>query len=299
MKEKIEAMISYVFGKYDMRKGKINQERISKLLDFCMKDIIKHPSLADELQDNTALEFFVIQSIIYMMTGKEDKFDVEFVLFQSLLDETEEKQIGILYNDIVYCLCCFGSFAEEDYLIAERKKMEFANIVDLLKFCLNGEYKTLFKNKESVNSTHKKDVILYDGVLTPQQYLEMMTGKYFCLDADNRLETVENILDGEFGKGAYWDFSLDSIDEIMENGHKVVLVEIVNIIIKNDKSELEKLYRWFEVPDDWTKESVKRNLQKFKISGFVQYVQALCFYIMKVDAKLSRKNHECGYTYCI
>ena len=36
MKDKIEAMISYVFGKYDMRKGKTNQMRMSKLLDFCM-----------------------------------------------------------------------------------------------------------------------------------------------------------------------------------------------------------------------------------------------------------------------
>lgn len=261
MKEKIEAMISYVFGKYDMRKGKMNQMRMSKLLDFCMKDINEHPSLADNLQDNTALEYFVVQSIIYMMSGKEnDKFDLEFVLFQSLLDESEEKQIGILYDDIVYCLCCFGSFEEEDYSIAERKKMEFANIADLLKFCMNGEYKTLFKDTENANSTHKKEAILYDRMLTPQQYLEIMTGKYFCLDADNQLETVENILDDEFGEGVYWSFVLDSIDEITENGHKVVLVEIVNIIIRNDKAEQKKLYRWFEVPDNWTKEFVEKKL---------------------------------------
>lgn len=183
MKDKIEAMISYVFGKYDMRKGKTNQMRMSKLLDFCMDDINEHPSLIDELQDNTTLEHFIIQSIIYMT------------------------------ND-----------------------------------------------KENANSIHKKDAILYEGILTPQQYLEMMTGKYFCLDADNQFEAVENILDGEFGEGAYWSFALDSIDEVMESSHKVILVEIVNIIIHNDKAEQEKLYRWFEVPDDWTKELVEKKL---------------------------------------
>ena len=27
-----------------------------------------------------------------------------------------------------------------------------------------------------------KDVIMYDKVLNPQTYLEMMTGKYYCLN---------------------------------------------------------------------------------------------------------------------
>ena len=67
MKEKVEAMISYIFGKYDMRKGENNKLRMQKLTEFCMKDINKHPTLIKELSDKTALEYFVIQSIIYMM----------------------------------------------------------------------------------------------------------------------------------------------------------------------------------------------------------------------------------------
>lgn len=67
MKEKVEAMISYIFGKYDMRKGENNKLRMQKLTEFCMKDINKHPTLIKELNDKTALEYFVIQSIIYMM----------------------------------------------------------------------------------------------------------------------------------------------------------------------------------------------------------------------------------------
>lgn len=67
MQEKVEAMISYIFGKYDMRKGKRNKLRMQKVLEFCMDDIKMHPSLEKELQEKSALEFFVIQSIIYLI----------------------------------------------------------------------------------------------------------------------------------------------------------------------------------------------------------------------------------------
>lgn len=67
MKEKVEAMISYIFGKYDMRKGENNKLRMRKLADFCMRDINKHPALVKELSNKNALEHYVIQSIIYMM----------------------------------------------------------------------------------------------------------------------------------------------------------------------------------------------------------------------------------------
>ena len=47
-----------------------------------------------------------------------------------------------------------------------------------------------------------KDVIMYDKILSAQTYLEMMTGNYYCLNADNQVEQVENILEEEFGQGA-------------------------------------------------------------------------------------------------
>ena len=71
-----------------------------------------------------------------------------------------------------------------------------------------------------------KDVIRYNGLLTAQQYLE-----------------------------------LDDISEVMENDHIVVLVEIVNIVMKDGSAEQEKLYRWFELPFDCTKEEL---LEKIK-----------------------------------
>lgn len=107
-----------------------------------------------------------------------------------------------------------------------------------------------------------KDVVMYDGKLTPQVYLEMMTGNYYCLNDDNQVEQVENILDEQFGDGTYHSFALSDISEVQENDHKVVLVECVNIVMKEDRAEQETICRWFEVPEEWTKEHINEKLCK-------------------------------------
>ena len=107
-----------------------------------------------------------------------------------------------------------------------------------------------------------KDVIMYDKILSAQTYLELITGNYYSLNADNQVKQVENILDEQFGQGAYWSFALNNISEVMENDHKVVLVEIVNILMEADEAEQDNIYRWFEVPDDWTKDDVLEQLRK-------------------------------------
>ena len=107
-----------------------------------------------------------------------------------------------------------------------------------------------------------KDVIKYNGLLTVQQYLELVTDKYYCLRADNQLEEVEKIMDKGFGKGALWSYALDDISEVIENDHIVVLVEIVNIVMKDDSAEQEKMYRWFELPFDCTKEEIIKKLSE-------------------------------------
>ena len=84
-----------------------------------------------------------------------------------------------------------------------------------------------------------KDVIMYDKILSAQTYLEMMTGNYYCLNADNQ---VENILEEQFGQGVYRSFALDNITEVMKNDHKVVLVKIVNIVMEGDEAEQDNIY---------------------------------------------------------
>lgn len=70
-KQRLLNMISYLFGKYDMRGGKRNQVRMQSLYEFCVEDLEKHPALLDLLYENQAMEFFVIQSIMEMMPAEE------------------------------------------------------------------------------------------------------------------------------------------------------------------------------------------------------------------------------------
>ena len=102
-------------------------------------------------------------------------------------------------------------------------------------------------------------MIKYDGVVYPQAFLAVMTGKYFCVTADNQLEEVENILDEELGKGQYWSYPFSETVDVVKNDKSVVLVEIVNI---NEECEQERLYRWFEVPEEMTKEEFTKKMSE-------------------------------------
>ena len=90
-------------------------------------------------------------------------------------------------------------------------------------------------------------MIKYDGIIYPQAFLAVMTGKYFCVTADNQLEEIEKILDEELGGGQCWSYSFEETEDVVKNDKSVVLVEIVNI---NEECEQERLYRWFEVPEE-------------------------------------------------
>lgn len=47
--------------------------------------------------------------------------------------------------------------------------------------------------------------------------------------------------------------------DAVENDKNVVRVEIVNI---NEKYEMERLYRWFELTEEWTKEKFAKRLSE-------------------------------------
>lgn len=102
-------------------------------------------------------------------------------------------------------------------------------------------------------------MIKYDGIIYPRTFLAVMTGKYFCVTADNQLEEIENILDEELGRGQCWSYPFEETEDVVKNGKSVVLVEIVNI---NEECEQERLYRWFEVPEEWTKEEFAKRLSE-------------------------------------
>jgi hypothetical protein len=109
--------------------------------------------------------------------------------------------------------------------------------------------------KEELTMSNK--AIKYSGVLTAQEYLEIMTGRYYMLNGDNQVEEVEKILDREFGEGAFWSYALDDLPD--KYGWAVVLVECVNI---TEQCGQEKIYRWFEIPAKWTKEELNEKIEQ-------------------------------------
>ena len=102
-------------------------------------------------------------------------------------------------------------------------------------------------------------MIKYDGIIYPQTFLAVMTGKYFCVTADNQLEEIEKILDEELGEGQCWSYPFSETKDVVNNDKSVVLVEIVNI---NEECEQERLYRWFEVPEEWSKAEFAKRLSE-------------------------------------
>lgn len=65
MEEQFREIISYLFGKYDMKR-KENYQKMDKLLRYCMEDVKSHSCLLN-IRKKEELEFFVIQSMMYML----------------------------------------------------------------------------------------------------------------------------------------------------------------------------------------------------------------------------------------
>ena len=73
MEEKLKATISYLFGKYDIRRGNENRIRMENVFAMCMNDINSHPCLIEGLDTQDKIEFFVIQTILLMVPLEEVK----------------------------------------------------------------------------------------------------------------------------------------------------------------------------------------------------------------------------------
>lgn len=70
---------------------------------------------------------------------------VTFVKFDNLLAEEKDEHIGILMEEKnIFCLCCFGLFLEEDYIIVDRKEVEFETVDELLNYMME------VKNEETI-----------------------------------------------------------------------------------------------------------------------------------------------------
>lgn len=92
---------------------------------------------------------------------------------------------------------------------------------------------------------------------TPQTFVEAITGKYYTIEGDDDVGLIARLLE-ENDCGDLWDYPIDEIDHIVEQGHSVVLVDCM--VYFEDKGQYEHEYRWWQIPEDkieWFKNNDK------------------------------------------
>ena len=85
-----------------------------------------------------------------------------------------------------------------------------------------------------------------EKIYSPQEYLELITGKCYAVRGDNDVETIEKILE----KLGYclWSYAFTEIEHIVEEKLNVVLVDCM--VYNEKEKDFEHVYRWFEVPNE-------------------------------------------------
>lgn len=84
-----------------------------------------------------------------------------------------------------------------------------------------------------------------EKIYSPQNYLEIVTGKCYIISGENDVEFIEKILEKEYD--SVWSYPLSEIDHIVENDLNVVLVDCM--VVNSETDNFEHVYRWFEVPE--------------------------------------------------
>lgn len=91
--------------------------------------------------------------------------------------------------------------------------------------------------------------VLSNGIYSPQNFIEVLTDKYYIIN-ESPLEKIHGILVKEGLEddtyNTIWDYSLDEINEIVENDISVVLVDVSHF---NEDGEWVTECRWFEIPE--------------------------------------------------
>ena len=93
----------------------------------------------------------------------------------------------------------------------------------------------------------RKYSVCSNRTLSPQEYVEDITGKCFVFSSGTiggLIDEIQNRLESE-GYSDLWDYPLEEIDEVVENGLSVVLVELVG---EDVDGSWATILRWFEMP---------------------------------------------------
>lgn len=92
-----------------------------------------------------------------------------------------------------------------------------------------------------------------ERIYSPQNYLEEVTGKCYIVSGEDDIGFIEAVLE-ENGCDELWNYPLSEIDHIVENNLNVVLVDCM--VVNEETDEFEHIYRWFEVPEDFSEEEI-------------------------------------------
>lgn len=92
-------------------------------------------------------------------------------------------------------------------------------------------------------------------IYSPQNFVGAVTGKYYIHHCEDTVGEIHHLLkmNGiETEENPLWDYPLDEIEHIVENGINVVLVDVSGF---NEDDAWITEFRWFEVPE-WFEEGM-------------------------------------------
>lgn len=81
-----------------------------------------------------------------------------------------------------------------------------------------------------------------DRVISAQEYLHLITGRWFPMTSEDDDVTIKRVLK-DLGFNNLWDYPLSEIDEVVANCSSVVLVDL------EKHSTNTHIWRWYELPD--------------------------------------------------
>lgn len=85
---------------------------------------------------------------------------------------------------------------------------------------------------------------------SPQSYMEIVTGNYYCLNSDNDDVTQTKIILKQNGFANLKNYALNELDKAIKRGKDIILVEFYSF--SGAREEL----RWCELPDGITDEQI-------------------------------------------
>lgn len=91
-------------------------------------------------------------------------------------------------------------------------------------------------------------MVATNKLYSPSEFVEVLTGKCYIFRSDDDIEEIHDLLrqNGlENEEYPLWDYSLDSIEHIVEHDIPVVLVDVMTA---DQDGHLYQELRWFEIP---------------------------------------------------